>query len=536
MKQNTIMEYWVMLRDGVKLYTLVQLPEPTGKFPLIIRRTPYASPEANPDLKPLQNEDTHGYAILTQHCRGTGRSEGICLAYLNERNDGLDLLEWIRKQPFYNGELFLAGGSYDASVHFSYLNTNPPDVKAAFLPVQDTERYNILYRKGFYKAGLHGGWVMKMYKRNLPIERNFCPDTLRTMPLAGITKAIFNESVPEIEEDFLHPDPDDPFWQTPSGGSDYRNACNCCDIPILMITAFYDIYTEGVLDMWKNLTPKRRKQCACIVTPFSHAFDPQQQMQSSDLPDFENGHLRDVCPDLMYHWFDHFRKGTPLPFIELGKMTYYRLFENRWHTTDQPLQAPEARHFYMAADRTLQPNAPSAGEVTYLYNPYAPASFAGGCCNNFGGMQVQDPPNSRYDIISFLSEPFDKTVVCEGKAELELHCRSTSQDTCFYVRLDIVRNDIALSLRDDIDSLCRLEKEYVPGQERTLKFVFAEHSFRLQPGDRLRLDISSSCVPHFQVHTNRKGLLALHTGADICRNTVMIGKSRLTLFCHPEEG
>ena len=154
MHQNTIIETWMTARDGVKLYTLLQLPEPDGRFPVIILRNPYALPET--DLEPLKNEDTHGYAVVTQHCRGTGRSEGICIPYISERNDGLDLLEWIRKQPFYQGELFLSGSSYLTSVHYSYLNTDPPDIKAAFLPVQDSERYNILYRNGFFKSGLHG--------------------------------------------------------------------------------------------------------------------------------------------------------------------------------------------------------------------------------------------------------------------------------------------------------------------------------------------------------------------------------------------
>ena len=108
--------------------------------------------------------------------------------------------------------------------------------------------------------------------------------------------------------------------------------------------------------------------------------------------------------------------------------------------------------------------------------------------------------------------------------------RSTAPDTCFYVRLDIVRDGVALAVRDDIDSLCRVEKEYSHGEERVLRFVFAEHALRIRPGDRLRLDVSSSCAPYFQVHTNRKGLQALQTGADVCRNTIVMGASKVRLF------
>ena len=164
---NIVSEHYMTARDGVKLYTTVQLPRPEGRFPVVVRRTPYAA--MTTDLAALAEEDNCGYAVVNQHCRGTARSEGVCNAYLNERADGLDLLDWIRKQPFYNGEIFLRGTSYRTSVHFSYLDTDPVDIRATFLAVQDSERYNICCRNGFFKTGLHGKWVFGMHRRNQPI-------------------------------------------------------------------------------------------------------------------------------------------------------------------------------------------------------------------------------------------------------------------------------------------------------------------------------------------------------------------------------
>ena len=529
---NTVREYQVQMRDGIELYTLVQLPKPEGAFPVIIMRTPYASNAVN--FPALEAEDTHGYAIVIQHCRGTARSGGEFNGYLNERNDGLDLLDWIRQQPFYNGELFLWGSSYLASVHYSYLNTNPPDVKAAFLAVKDTERYNICYRNGFFKAGLHGKWVVEMHKRNQSIERNYTIDTFRTMPLAGVTKTIFGEYVPYIEETFLHPDPTDAYWQTPEGGSDYHDACNRCTIPILFVTSFYDIFTDGVFEMWRNLRPDRKRNCAFVVTPFEHSYNPAPENVSPEAQDFKpDGLLREVCPDIQYRWFDHFRKGTPLSFIEEGKTTYYRLWDHQWITVDKLVNAPVEKRWYLDADRRLVTEVPKPGEITFTYNPYNPAHFEGGVCNNFGGMKYQDAPNSRYDIISFLSEPLEEELVCEGQMEVELHCRSTAEDTCFYVRLDLVRDGKARALRDDIDSLCRLDTDYCPGDERVLRFRFAPHAFKLLPGDQLRLDVSSSCVPYFQVHTNIKGLQARQAVAKSCRNTIILASSFIQIFVKP---
>lgn len=526
---NSVFEYFVPMRDGVKLYTTLQMPEAEGKFPIVIIRSPYSSGRS--DLESLAQVDTHGYAVVQQQCRGTACSEGECNAYINERNDGLDLLDWVRKLPCYNGELFLSGGSYLSSVHLSYLDTNPEDIKAAFLAVQDSERYNILYRHGFYKSGLHGKWVVVMHKRNQKIERNCSENTFRTMPLAGVTETIFNERVPYIEEEFLHPDPSDEFWKTPAGGRDYSHACEKCDIPIFLVTSFYDIYTEGVFDMWRNLSPERKENCALLVTPFDHAYNPLVENIKEEMQDFRDGLLREIAPDFEYAWFDHIRLGKPLPFAEKGKSTYYRLWDNKWLSALELKNAPQERCFYLTQDRALSELPAEKGEITYTYNPYDPASFKGGVCNNFDGMKYQDAPNSRYDIVSFLSEPLKEDIICEGKIEVDLYCRSTAEDTCFYVRLDFERDGKTLSLRDDIDSLCRTEKTYTPGTERKLHFVFAPHAFKLRAGDRLRLDVSSSCVPYFQVHSNYPGLQALQTVAKSSRNTVITGLSQIKIHC-----
>ena len=528
MPENTVSVCYVAMRDGVELFTQIQLPSAQGKFPVIIKRNPYCFEDI--DYEALKKEDTRGYAVVVQHCRGTTRSQGVCIPYMNERNDGLDLLEWVRKQEFYNGEIYLWGGSYLSSVHFSYLNTDQPDIKAAFLPVQDSERYNIIYRNGFAKMGLHAKWVMTMYKRNMDIRRDVVPDTFRTMPFAGVTEKVFGETVPEIEEEFIHPDIADEFWQTPLGGSDYRDAINKCNIPILLATSFFDIYTQGIFDMWKKLPQERKKVCAMMVTPFDHAWNPPVRTAPSELPDFENARMSEVYPDFGYNWFDHFRIGTPLDFVEKGKVKYYRLFENKWHLKDDLVNAPKEMFLRLQGDRTLSEKDTASEEITYTYNPYAPAQFNGGLCNNFGGMQIQDEPNSRYDIISFVSDPFEEKMTAEGRFKVVLHCKSTAPDSCFYVRLALVKDGKNLGLRDDIDSLCRIEKDYESGSERVLEYTLGDISFEISEGDRLRLDVSSSCFPHFQVHTNKKGILAYHESADICRNTIITGKSGIKIF------
>ena len=200
-------EEMVPMPDGVKLYTYGVRPPAGVKCPIVIVRTPYV-PEKPVDLaayaRGQRGNFSRGYAYITQHCRGCGLSEGDWIPYESERADGLALLAWVRKLPWYNGEIFLEGGSYLTSVHWSYLDTNPPDVKGACLSIQEVDRYNIAYRNGFFKAGLHGGWFIKGYKKkNHALTRN-ASVSFSEFPLLDFSKRYWGEAVPALDNKLAH--------------------------------------------------------------------------------------------------------------------------------------------------------------------------------------------------------------------------------------------------------------------------------------------------------------------------------------------
>ena len=79
------------------------------------------------------------------------------------------------------------------------------------------------------------------------------------------------------------------------------------------------------------------------------------------------------------------------------------------------------------------------GSVSYDYNPENPATFKGGLSTNFGGNVWQDEPNSRYDIISTFTPEFAEDTFIKGKMKVKLCAKSSCEDTCFYVRISLVK-------------------------------------------------------------------------------------------------
>ncbi len=531
---NLVREHMVTAKDGTKLYTLTAVPAKNKKYPVIIQRNPYIknTPEELAfRIKLFKKKDLRGFVLVFQHCRGTGKSEGDFIPYINESSDGQDLLNWVRKQDFYNGEIYLSGGSYGASVHGSYLNTPQTDIKGIYWAVQDTERYNIIYRNGFLRLQLHSSWYLKMYKINSSIKRKRRAARFNAFPLTGITRDVFGEPAPDYETILLHPDKNDPFWKTPGcGGGEYSNALVNARIPTFFVGSWHDIYITGMLDIWRKLDPEHRKNCVFMITPFEHAYPNRRKNLATELFS-PGGRPSEYAPvgDLDCFWFKHLRKENDLPHFTKGKITRYVLFGNKWETSEDVGTDSASIKFYLNADRELTTAVPPSGKITYTYDPRDPAAFKGACHGNFGGVQLQDAPNSRQDIISFISAPFTHDQIVEGDFYGKLFVTSSAPDTCFYLRLSVVKNGRAFGLRNEIDSICRTNPDFRPGKEAVIDFKIAAHSFKLSRGDRLRLDISSSCWPYFQLHSNFRGNQALQKSSQIAANTILTGKSFIAI-------
>lgn len=514
MNSKTTAFFKYLENNGAKLFTVICLPQNCGRFPTVIMRSPYVDAEENSEeaeicknkLSEFNGWLQNGYAVVFQHCRGRGKSTGDCIPYINEREDGLFLQEWIRNQQFYNGELYLCGASYDASVHFV---TAPfaDDIKGAVLQVQDCERYNCNYRNGFYKIGLHGGWYVDMYKKKSIPNKNYTDESYNMLPLCDFSKTVFGESAADFDEILRHPNRNDEFWKTRFGGAEAHNAIKHARIPILLVTGFYDIYTGGVFDMWNSFDSETKLKSALAVHPFDHGCRGSEQPIN-----FENGHIGKEFGNFSLKWFDSIRGKCESPFLK-GKVTYYKLFAGKWCCDD------------FSDGTKYQKIDLGTGSLSYKYNPDNPATFKGGLSTNFGGNAWQDSPHLREDIITLYTPEFTENTFIKGKINAKLNVKSDCEDTCFYMRISLCKVEGDYGLRDDINQISNFDSEYKPFSKTTVDFSFDEHAFVIKKGEKLRIDISSSAFPHYVRHTNNKGLFSEQTTTKTALNTVILDGS-----------
>ena len=508
MKNHVCHEYLDF--NSASFFTVILLPEKDGKFPTVIARCPYVDPQKTEQQTQAELEKIYapwlsrGYAVVFQHCRGQGLSTGEFVPYIHEREDGLFLQDYVRRQSFYNGELYLYGGSYCASLHYA---TAPfaKDIKGAVLEVQDTERYRICYRNGQMRKG-HANWHFTLYKRKSKLKKSFNPHSFSTFPLAGISERGLGEISPDFEGMLLAEREDHPYWNTRYGGNDARNAEKSSGIPILFAGGFNDFYVGGMFKMWCGLDEKTREKCAFLVSPYNHgdSYSPDRGLA------FENGRRTErFGAQYAIDWLDSIRLGTPLAY-EKGKITYYRSFENTWESD-----------FYKKKTAPISLKLGTC-EKSFDYDPENPVSYS-------AAGERQPSLENHPSVVSLTTAPLDSDVFVKGKMTASLLFSTNVPDTAVYVNISIRKPDGDYILRHDITSLSYQLGSYKENACVRLEFSFDEHAFLLKKGETLRVDIGSADDNVYTPHPNRKGPYYLIDNPQRAKSTVYLSDSTLTL-------
>ena len=99
----------IQMNDGIQLNTTLFVPKGNGPFPTVLVRTPYST---YAEEWMGQAFNLFRIAVVLQDVRGKYKSQGEYYPFINEREDGLKTLRWIRNQPWSDGKFAGWGASY----------------------------------------------------------------------------------------------------------------------------------------------------------------------------------------------------------------------------------------------------------------------------------------------------------------------------------------------------------------------------------------------------------------------------------------
>ena len=467
----------VPMRDGKELACSLYLPSPgegkSATFPAILNNIePYYR---------FQNDaqDTffakHGYVAMS--CDARGAKGSIAAGPLvdpfseTEQHDMYDLVEWMAKQPWSNGDVAVGGYSYGATLAYLGAAQRPPHLRA----VAARASYANLYKEMVYLGGIRGldvqGWQLGLVSNTLinPIWRQH--------PLY------------------------DSYWAERVIDDKY-DALRASKVPILDYSGWYDIYPDGATRNYMAL----RGQTWLVMNWGAH-------LDSSPVPD--SGLLA---------WYDHWLMKLPDAPLPDDKVISYEMPRvnsasgHGWTTfPDWPPPTSGPVRLRFNTDASLAETPDPRGSVSYEVDP------ADGSATywNHGYSEASGPADEQaQDLarVTFTTPPLEKDVVVAGATEVNLRAALSATDGNLVVRM----MDVEPSGASIIVATGYLKASHRLGHERLAAItpgtmyefpvhVWATH-WRFAAGHHLRLSVSSGDLPRIEPDAPA-GTVEIATGA-----------------------
>jgi uncharacterized protein len=510
------------MRDGVVLRADVMRPAETGKFPVLVYRTPYGKDAAQQEYTTFKHGVDRGYAVVIQDVRGRHHSDGDFRPYENEGPDGYDTIEWAAAQPWSNGKVGTFGLSYPGAVQWLAAVQNPPHLRAMVPAMTFSTPQNFFYAGGTWDMS----WIDWIWdniawdtraKKNLPGPRTYRealaawneegPKMLNTLPLLAVTA--LQQAAPYYFDWLQHP-PEDPWWNW----SELRDKYSRTHAAVLNLSAWYDdnYGPEGATTNFAGLLKARQVEkdprTHLLLGPWVHGVDNTAKTRSGER---EFGPTAAIdYDDVVLRWMDHYLKGMDNGVDHEKPVRYFVMGRNQWRDADQwPPTARETSAFLAPAS-----DGSSAGrlQTTPFDNQDSFSEFVSDPSNPVVNMYDSSGAHdyrklaSRADVLTFDSPLLQEDTEITGPITARIFVSCDCRDFDLWTRLlDVSPDGTAINLmspgldvlRASYRDLSRGRQLLSPGTIYELKLENLITSNVFVQGHRIRLQISASFTPNF---------------------------------------
>jgi uncharacterized protein len=533
--------------DGVVLRADVYRPEADGRFPALLKRTPYSKGYAG-DVPLFRRLASQGFVVAVQDTRGRYTSDGVSRPH-DEAEDGRDTVEWLAALPYVDGKVGMFGGSYAATTQLTAASLRPKGLTALFPSASYASRYDMVFQGGaFYLLdGLRWnlGQAVDVRRRRLqpevprdsPIgltdeeERLVEERWVWHLPLSTMSAQSLPEYMPGYFEMLAHPSYDS-YWETFDISRKHGNF----ETPALHLTGWYDSLLVGTLRNYQGLrekaaTAEARSGQRLVVGPWTHA---RPSLSSTGIGGFDFGPEAGLdSAALMERWFRQLLKGEDTGILEEAPVKLFIMGDNRWRDEQEwPLSRAVATSFYLREGGVLSREAPGdEAPDAYIYDPWnpLPTPTSQGYSRSPADTTTLE---EREDVLAYVSEPLTEPLEATGYIQLVLHIASSARDTDFTGKLLDVSPDG--SMRSLTEGILRAryrngfhrEELLTPGKTVELTLDLGATGNVFLPGHRVRLEVSSSNFPRFDRNLNTGGVFGEDARPVVSEQTVFHDRSR----------
>jgi putative CocE/NonD family hydrolase len=572
----------IYLPDGPGPFPVVMERTPYGRNEISRSEITAADPKPVPRATLAAIFTETGMAVVYQDTRGRHGSEGVFVKYLSDGEDGFDTCAWLVARDWCDGRICTMGLSYAAHTQAALGCLNAPGVVAQVL---DCGGFANAWKGGIRQFGAfelkQATWA---HKQAILSPEAAADPVMKAALEAEDIRAWFTRMPWKPGHSPLRHHPDyerylfeqwrhgafGPFWQQlgiwAEGFYDSYALADC-----VHMSSWWDPYPLTATANFAGLRAAGRGTQRLILGPWKHGDRSQ-----TCFGDVEFG--RDASVDswagdwraYRLRHFQHALAGTenPEPVARVfimgggsGRRDAAGHLEHggRWVSLpDWPAPGTVIVSYHLHGDGTLDPAPPQAGAtpLSYDFDPARPVPTIGGAMSSlepvasagafdqveapefFGCAPPYLPLASRSDVLVFQTAPLQAPVQVVGPIEAELWVSTDGPDTDFTAKLIDVHppsadypRGYAMILTDGIVRLRYAEdparpRLRQPGEVVRITVTAFPTANLFPPGHRIRLDISSSNFPKFDVNPNTGEPEGAATRRRVALNTVFMDEAR----------
>lgn len=473
-KENyTKKEVYIPMRDGVKLFTSIYIPnDKTEKHPILMTRTPYScAPYGEQNfnaglwLSHRRYYARENYIFVTQDVRGRWMSEGDFVDIrpfivdkktnkdVDEASDTYDTIDWLIKNiPDNNGNVGVMGISYPGFYSTMAALSGHPALKAVSpqAPVTDWFQGDDFHHNGvffvmdgfsFYAGGFgfprpQPTTVGPHSSLKIPMDDNY-QTYLQIGALKNFMK-LTGDSISFWKDLYAHPNRDG-WWEARNP----RNFVGDIKPAMLEVGGLFDAEDGfGAWNLYKAIEKKNPSSHfnKIVMGPWYHG-----QWSSNDgthLGNVQFGSNTSIWyqNNIEIPFFDYYLEGKG-DISSMKEATIFFSGENEWKKLDQwPPSNSNPTSIYLDDNGTLSWNKPAVKNSfsEYVSDPAHPVPYTQDV-HFFRTREYMDDDqrfaSRRTDVLTFETEPLEQDLTLAGVVTADLKVSISTTDADFVVKM-----------------------------------------------------------------------------------------------------
>lgn len=482
------------MSDGVNLISDIYRPDQTGKFPVILSRTPYGKNNQDHYYEQIAKLFAgQGFVFIVQDVRGKTPSQGNFYPHLYDAKDGSETISWVIRQPWSDGQIALWGFSYLGVASWQAASHSKYPVSTLIPWFAGSSPYRLWYDNGvpylkqliFWMSQYAGKESNDILHHDVDMALN------NTEDWKELDVILTGKEIPAYRDFLFHSKYDD-FWKNFSTPSPEMIQ----DIPILLGSGWYDQFLKSTIEDFKVLSQApegtRKKESRLILGPWTH--NPTQKIESLNLGADAN-FLNQL--NVMLQWYQKWMKADQS--LELSPVTYYLMGKNEWlKANDWP--PPEARSikFYFDSYSLLADKIPEPCKSNLLFKTHDFVPSIGGrmlYSNDQEGPRDQFFLNKRKDVVIWSTPALEDDLSIVGAPTIFLHLAETPPSFDLSIKLMDVFPEGKMQLVTDGYLRIQRDEGYSPF---TVKVNLTDTAYMIPAGHRLNIAITHSDFPAYE--------------------------------------